>query len=305
MPNDCPRKVRLNFEPAMPFTTLISTSELFSHIANSSWAIVDCRFDLAQPGWGEASYLKAHIPGAIYAHLDRDLSGPKMGTNGRHPLPDMAGFQARLGRWGIRPGVQVVVYDQDTGMFASRLWWMLRYLGHEAVAVLNGGFAKWVGDGRLTRAGDEMRASAKFEGLLSETMRVTIEDVERLRLDPAYLLIDARAPERYRGGVEPLDPVAGHIPGAINHFYKNNLNPDGTFSTREGLRAKLQTLLGDIPPHQAIVYCGSGVTACHEILALEYVGLQGSKLYVGSWSEWCANPERSVMVGDERFASGK
>jgi thiosulfate/3-mercaptopyruvate sulfurtransferase len=278
----------------MPFTTLIATDALASHLNHPRWAIVDCRFNLTDPAEGQQLYYEAHIPGAVYANLDRHLSGPKTGKNGRHPLPDINQFKMRLGLWGIGPGVQVVAYDQDTGMFASRLWWMLRYLGHEAVAVLDGGFAKWIAEGRPTRAKEENRAPAQFSGSPRETMRVTVNEVDRLRLDPAHLLLDARAPERYRGETEPLDPVAGHIPGALNYFYKNNLNPDGTFLSPDALQSRLQDALGRALPPNTVVYCGSGVTACHNLLALEHAGLPGAKLYVGSWSEWCADPQRSV-----------
>jgi thiosulfate/3-mercaptopyruvate sulfurtransferase len=278
----------------MTYTTLISTSDLAERLTDATWAIVDSRFDLTDTDKGERLYQEAHIPGAVYAHLERHLSGPKTGRNGRHPLPDVEQFSGRLGQWGIGPGVQAVVYDQDVGMYASRLWWMLRYLGHEAAAVLDGGMAKWVREGRPTQAGVERRSPTQFSGSPRDAMRVTVEDVERVRLDPARLVIDARAPERYRGEVEPLDPVAGHIPGAANLYSLSNVNPDGTFLAPNILRAKFQALLGDVPPSQAITYCGSGVAAAHNLLAMEIAGLSGAKLYVGSWSEWCADPARSV-----------
>lgn len=278
----------------MTYTTLISTSDLAERLTDATWAIVDGRFDLTDTDKGERLYQEAHIPGALYAHLERDLSGPKTGRNGRHPLPDMGHFKTRLSQWGIGPNVQVVAYDQSNGMWASRLWWMLCYLGHEAVAVLDGGIAKWVAEGRPTRSGEEQRAPTAFSGIPREAMSVRAEEVERLRADPAYRLIDSRAPERYRGEVEPLDPVAGHIPGAANLYSLSNVNPDGTFLAPEVLRAKFQALLGDVPPSQAITYCGSGVAAAHNLLAMEIAGLSGAKLYVGSWSEWCADPARSV-----------
>ena len=281
----------------MTFKTLISTADLAAHLADPNWAIVDCRFDLVNTGWGEERYGEAHIPGAVYAHLDRDLSGPKTGRNGRHPLPDMEQFKARLGQWGIGAGVQAVVYDQDVGMYASRLWWMLKYLGHAAAAVLDGGMAKWAREGRPTRSGVERRAPIQFSGSPRDEMRVTVDDVERVRLDPAYLVIDARAPERFRGETEPLDPVAGRIPGAENYFYKDQLNPDGTFLTPEILRARYQALLGQRPAQNVVTYCGSGVTSAHNLLGMEHAGLPGGKLYVGSWSEWCSDPARPVARG--------
>ncbi len=278
----------------MPYTPLISTADLAPHLADPQWVVVDCRFDLANPGWGEEQYREGHIPGAVYAHLDRDLSGPKTGRNGRHPLPDMNQFKIRLGQWGIDLQTQVVAYDQSNGMWASRLWWMLKYLGHQAVAVLDGGMAKWVQEGRPTRAGGEQRTPAVFTGVLNEALRVGAEEVERLRADPAYRLIDSRAPERYRGEVEPLDPVAGHIPGAINLYNLSNVNPEGTFLAPETLRAKFQALLGSTPAANAITYCGSGVAAAHNVLAMEVAGLSGAKLYAGSWSEWCSDPKRPM-----------
>ncbi len=278
----------------MRYTTLIATSDLAAHLTDPYWAMVDCRFDLTNTGWGEQAYREAHIPGAVYAHLDRDLSGPKTGRNGRHPLPDVEAFKARLGRWGISAGVQVVAYDQNSGMWASRLWWMLRYLGHEAVAVLDGGLAKWVSEGRPTRAGDEQRLPAQFVGLAREAMRVRVEEVERRRTDPAWRVIDSRAPERYRGEVEPLDPVAGHIPGAVHHYNLSNVNADGTHLAPEELRAKFLALLGDVPATNVVTYCGSGVAAAHNVLAMEVAGLPGARVYAGSWSEWCSDPARPV-----------
>ncbi len=281
----------------MTFNTLVSTADLAAHLADPDWAIVDCRFDLANTGWGEERYREAHIPGAAYAHLDRHLSGPKTGRNGRHPLPDLEQFKARLGEWGVGPGAQVVVYDQDVGMYASRLWWMLKYLGHAAAAVLDGGMAKWVREGRPTRPGEEQRAPARFSGSPHDEMRMAVDDVERVRLDPDHLVMDARAPERFRGETEPLDPVAGRIPGAVNLFYKDQMNPDGTFLSPESLRARYQALLGQRPPQNVVIYCGSGVTSAHNLLGMEIAGLPGAKIYVGSWSEWCADPRRPVARG--------
>jgi thiosulfate/3-mercaptopyruvate sulfurtransferase len=278
----------------MPFTTLISTENLAGHLDDPAWAIVDCRFDLADTDWGEQQYLAGHLPGAAYAHLDRDLSGPKTGTNGRHPLPEIETFKARLGQWGIGPGVQVVAYDQDNGMYASRLWWLLRFLGHEAVAVLDGGVAKWRAEDRPLRAGPEAREPRTFVGEPRYEMRLTAADVEMWRKLPSRRLIDARAPERFRGETEPLDRVAGHIPGALNYFYKDNVNLNGTFLAPEKLRAQFQALLGDIAAENTAVYCGSGVSAAHDLLAMEVAGLRGEKLYAGSWSEWCSDPARPV-----------
>ena len=278
----------------MKYTTLIDTRTLATNLDRSDWVIVDCRFKLADTGWGEAQYQVGHIPGAVYAHLDRDLSGHKTGRNGRHPLPEMDALQERFGRWGIGPGTQVVAYDQDTGMEASRLWWLLRYLGHTAVAVLDGGLARWTAEGRPLRGGAEQPTPATFIGQPQAEMLAEAGDIEQLRQDPSARVIDARAPERFRGDTEPLDPVAGHIPGAVNHPYLSNLQADGTFRTPADLRQHLAAALGGVPAAQTAVYCGSGVSACHNLLALEHAGLTGAKLYAGSWSEWCAEEERPV-----------
>jgi thiosulfate/3-mercaptopyruvate sulfurtransferase len=281
----------------MTYSTLITPAELAPHLGDPAWAIVDCRFDLFHVEWGQQAYRAAHIPGAVYAHLDRDLSGPKTGRNGRHPLPDWNVFMRRLGEWGIGPGVQVVAYDQDSGMYASRLWWMLRYLGHPAVAVLDGGLARWQREGQPAASGEERRAPAAFAGRPRPEMIATAADVDRLRQDPAYAVLDARSPERFRGETEPLDPVAGRIPGARNHFSNDSLQADGTFLPPESLRARLLERLGGVPPENVVSYCGSGVAACQNLLALEVAGLPGGRLYPGSYSEWCADPARAIGRG--------
>ena len=278
----------------MAFRTLISTSVLAMHLEDDPVAIVDCRFKLGDESWGEQAYVAAHIPRAVYAHLDRDLSGPKTGTNGRHPLPDPDALTRTFTRFGITSGVQVVAYDQDNGMFASRLWWMLRWLGHDAVAVLDGGFAKWTAEGRDTRSGTETRAAQTFIAAPRPDLLATVDQVAALRADHNWRLVDARAPERFRGDVEPLDRVAGHIPGAVNHCYQTNLDAEGSFRSPEELRAHMQATLGDHPADRIVCYCGSGVTACHNLLALEHAGLTGARLYAGSWSEWSSDPARPV-----------
>jgi len=278
----------------MPFSTLITTDALAQNLAGPGWAVVDCRFDLTNVDWGAQLYRAAHLPGAVYAHLDDDLSGRKTGRNGRHPLPDWEAFQRTLGAWGITPATQVVAYDQDIGMYASRLWWMLRYLGHTAVAVLDGGFTKWTREGRPVRAEAESRAVTVYAGKPQPTLLLTADEVAAHWLGGAKVLIDARAPERYRGEVEPLDRVPGHIPGAANVFYKDNLRPDGTFLAPEALREKFRQLIGEAAVEIVGHYCGSGVSAAHNILAMEVAGLSGSKLYAGSWSEWSSDPQRPV-----------
>ena len=282
------------YRTPMAFRTLISTSALALHLGDDNVAVVDCRFQLTDEAWGEREYVSAHIPGAVYAHLDRDLSGPKTGTNGRHPLPDPVALADTLSRLGIADGVQVVAYDQDNGSFASRLWWMLRWLGHDAVAVLDGGFAKWTAEGRDTRSGAETRAPRTFIAAPRPEMLATADQVAALRADGSWQLVDARAPERFRGDVEPLDKVAGHIPGAANYCYQTNLDADGSFRSPEELRAQLRATLGGHPADRVVCYCGSGVTACHNLLALEHAGLTGARLYAGSWSEWSSDPRRPV-----------
>ncbi len=282
----------------MAFTTLISTDVLASRILDPAFAIVDCRFKLDDPSWGERECSTSHIPGAIYAHLDRDLSSAKTGTNGRHPLPGPRALAGTFSRLGIASGVQVVAYDQNNGMFASRLWWLLRWLGHDAVAVLDGGFAKWVAEGRATKGAEEHRAPATFTGSPRADMSVDVTAVAALGGRKDWRLVDARAPERFRGEVEPLDRVAGHIPGARNHFFQTNLDEQGLLRSPETLRAQLSASIGDAPADRVICYCGSGVTACHNLLSMEHAGMKGAKLYAGSWSEWSADKKRPVELGD-------
>ena len=274
--------------------TLISTDVVATRLDDADWTIVDCRFDLADTNRGEQAYRDAHIPGASFAHLDRDLSGATTGTNGRHPLPDLEALGATLGRLGIGPGFQVVAYDQDNGMYASRLWWMLRYLSHDAVAVLDGGFAKWTREGRPTAAGDMAPQTRQFTGTPRPTMLARVDEVQASLDDATHLLLDARSPERHAGTVEPLDPVAGHIPGAVNHPFTRNLTRDGSFLPTDGQREVWRAVLGATPPSHVVCYCGSGVTACHNLLAMTHAGLEGARLYAGSWSEWCSDPSRPV-----------
>ena len=277
------------------YKTIVSTDLLASHLTD--WAIVDCRFDLQDEQWGREQYRLAHIPGSVYASLNADLSAAPTGSNGRHPLPTIEELAATFGGLGLDRGTQVVAYDQDTGSFASRLWWLLRYLGHDAVAVLDGGWAKWVREGRPTRSGDEMRPAVTFTPSPRLEARVELGDVIARVDKRAALLIDARAPERFEGRTEAIDRVAGHIPGAANHFFKENLASDGTMLSPESLRAKFDETLRGRPPSDAVMYCGSGVTACQNLLAMEHAGLPGTRLYVGSWSEWSSDPSRPVETG--------
>jgi thiosulfate/3-mercaptopyruvate sulfurtransferase len=269
--------------------TLVSTEELAAH---PEWRVFDCRHDLANPAQGEQQYLEAHIPGALFAHMDRDLSAPKNGTNGRHPLPEARAFLSWMGRQGLKPADAVVCYDGGPGAMASRLWWMLRWAGHETVAVLDGGFAKWQREGRPVTAEVPAVAAGTYPGKARASMHASLPLVEK-KLKRAALL-DARAPMRYRGEQEPIDPVAGRIPGAKNRFHNENLTPEGTFKAPETLRAEFEAVLAGRNPADVINYCGSGVTACHNALALEIAGLSGSRVYIGSWSEWSADPSRPI-----------
>ena len=277
-------------------TTLVSAAELSAHLPDPAWVIVDCRHNLADVDAGERSYRAAHIAGAQFMHMDRDLSGAKTGVNGRHPLPRIADVVAAFSRAGIDDSRQVVAYDQNNGMWASRLWWMLQWLGHPAAAVLDGGVDRWVAEG-LSLTAEEPRASpATFIARQATPVASAHEIVEHLD-DGTLTVIDARAPERYRGDIEPIDPLAGHIPGAVNRPYGENLTAQGIFKPAPLLRAEFQTLLDESPPESVVHQCGSGVTACHNVLAMTVAGLPGSRLYPGSWSEWIVAPERPVARG--------
>jgi thiosulfate/3-mercaptopyruvate sulfurtransferase len=282
----------------MPFKTLITPVALAKCLGEYSAIVIDCRFKLDEPGWGRDAFCASHIPGAVYAHVDRDLSGPKTGKNGRHPLPDIATFAATLGRLGVRNGVQVVAYDQDNGMYASRLWWMLRWVGHDAVAVLDGGFAAWIGENRPTEQGEPAATPSVFTPVPRPEMIVDLPGVAAIATSGSAVLIDARAPQRYRGESETLDPVAGHIPHARNYFFQQNVDERGAFKSPADLRSQLNASLGTTPASSVVCYCGSGVTACHNLLAMEHAGLTGARLYPGSWSEWCADESRGVATGD-------
>ncbi|HET6568098.1 MAG TPA: sulfurtransferase [Rhodothermales bacterium] len=278
----------------MPFTTLLTPNDLLAHLEDPGWAVVDCRFSLDRPERGRADYLAGHIPGAVYADLAEDLSGQVIpGKTGRHPLPSIEAFVETLSRWGIADGVQVAVYDDAGGSVAARLWWMLRWLGHDAVAVLDGGWPAWQSAGFPTREGPETRPSRAFEARPRAESIASVEDVARANRS-GYTLLDARAGARFRGEVEPIDPVAGHIPGALCVPFSENLDEEGRFRPPGELRARFEALLSGASPSQVIAYCGSGVTATHNLLALEHAGLSGARLYPGSWSEWITDPSRGV-----------
>lgn len=265
--------------------------------AHPEWRIFDCRHDLRNTEYGRTAHARGHIPGALFLHLDDDLSGAKDGRNGRHPLPEVADFAGRMSACGVDETIQVVAYDNEGGIFASRLWWMLRWLGHDKVAVLDGGLAGWK---RSKRALEESTPVVAPRVFTPRPLPLTVDVGQVLAGlgSPHMLVLDARSPERFRGENETLDPVGGHIPGAVNRFYFDNLDDDGCFFKPVAeLRSEFTDLLAGRPASAVVQQCGSGVTACHNLLAMELAGLSGSKLYPGSWSEWCADPARPVATG--------
>lgn len=279
-------------------TTLAETHVLARHLYDPDWVIVDCRFTLTHPPAGRAAYVAGHIPGARYAHLEEDLSSPVTPMTGRHPLPDPRTLAAKLGAWGIDGGKQVVVYDDTFGAMASRLWWLLRWLGHEKVAVLDGGLPKWRREKLPINAESPPVKPASFPVCVNHALWLDTAAVEQGLREKSILLIDARAEERFTGEVEPLDRVAGHVPGAINVPFEDNLDFSGELLSDEALREHYGALLAGKTPKETVVMCGSGVTACHNLLALEHAGLSGARLYPGSWSEWITNPDRPVAKGE-------
>lgn len=286
------------------YTTLIEPTELAA-LDPGQVCIIDARHDLADPAAGRRAWRQSRIPGAIFLHGDDDLAGSSRSGRGRHPLPDREAFHRTMVAAGVGKNMQVVIYDAQNGVFASRVWWMLRWLGHRPTAVLNGGWQAWQQAGlpidessAPQRNGFRGPAAQPLELGVSLTGQVDVNDVLRNLEQPRLTLVDARAAPRYRGEVEPLDPVAGHIPGALNRPQTLNLTDDGRFKSPERLRQEFQTLLGSRAPETVVHSCGSGVSACHNILAMEYAGLAGSWLYPGSWSEWCSDPSRPVARGD-------
>jgi thiosulfate/3-mercaptopyruvate sulfurtransferase len=276
------------------FSTLISAEELASHLDDSDWLVVDCRFELGKPAAGEAAYAASHIPGAVYAHLDRDLASAITNTSGRHPLPSPQQFADTLGSWGMTPQTQVIAYDADNGAYAARLWWLLRWVGHAKVAVLNGGFKAWNAAGKPVSTEVPQRTRTRVEVHPDRSAWLDAQQVMSKLEDPQWRLLDARAPERYAGIIEPIDPVAGHVPGARNHPFALNLAPSGEFLPAEELRARFEKSQDGADDSHTIVMCGSGVTACNLLLAMEAAGKPGGKLYAGSWSEWIRDPARPV-----------
>jgi thiosulfate/3-mercaptopyruvate sulfurtransferase len=297
----------------MMFKTLIDADSLEELLGNPRLALIDCRSDLLKPDAGRKAYIESHIAGAHYADLNRDLSAPVGPDTGRHPLPAPHTFAARLAEFGIGKHTQVVAYDEANGSYAARAWWMLRWLGHDAVAVLDGGFTAWSAAGGEVQSGDAAgpaptpaHTRADAEALAAHPNSnavVTTADLERALRNPAMVLVDARARERYSGHVEPIDSVAGHIPGALNRPFTANLDADGRFLPAEELKRGWQQLLAGKRPDHVIAMCGSGVTACHNLLSLEIAGLSGAKLYAGSWSEWIRDPQRPIAQGSSSSIS--
>lgn len=273
---------------------LVTTEELARHLDDPRWVVFDVRHDLPDYEKGRRAYEAGHIPGAYFLDTEHDLSGHKTGKNGRHPLPDIDAFAAKMNACGVAPGVQVVAYDDMGGNFAVRIWWLLRWLGHDQVALLDGGFPAWQKEGRAVTTDVPGPRAGAFVPRPELGAMVDVHFVERFREDPAVKLIDARTAQRFAGQNETLDPVAGHIPGAVNRFWKTNLLPDGRFKSAEALRSEFGELLGGTSADQSVHMCGSGVTACHNMFALALAGLSPGRLYPGSWSEWCADPARPI-----------
>ncbi len=280
----------------MHYDTIIGAQDLATAGPAPDWVVIDCRFDLADPAWGAYAYYRGHIPGAFFAHLDRHLCGAATRGTGRHPLPDWSRFAARLGQWGIRPTTQVIVYDQHNGSYAARLWWMLRALGHEKAALLDGGWSAWLRAGGAEEVLVPPLRSGRYEAHCGSGW-VTTARLQQQLDNGSCVLVDARSAERFRGEHEPIDPVAGHVPGALNRPYTENLGRDEIFRPAVALRTDWSALLDGRAPESVVHMCGSGVTACHNLLAMEVAGLTGSRLYAGSWSEWIADPARPVAVG--------
>ena len=278
------------------WTTLVQAETLSVGLARPDVVVLDCRFDLADINAGESAWMQAHIPGARYAHLDRDLSGSTQASKGRHPWPEAADFRERLGRWGITPQTQVVAYDSDSGAFAARLWFLLRAMGHEKVAVLDGGWKRWTVLGLPVDNKTPARVPTVYHATF-DARRILDSDQVAEALHSGDLLVDARAPARFRGEEERLDRVAGHVPGAVNRPLTDNL-ADGRFKSPGQLAEEFRALLDGLPPNRAIAMCGSGVTACHHLLAMERAGMPGARLFAPSWSGWISDPDRPIATGE-------
>jgi thiosulfate/3-mercaptopyruvate sulfurtransferase len=278
------------------FSTVLSCGELAAHLNDPDWRVFDCRHQLSDVAYGEKAYAEGHLPGAFFLHLDRDLSSPVNGRNGRHPLPDIDLLSSKLGAARVTSNTQVVVYDDAGGMIAGRLWWLLRWLGHDNVALLDGGIGQWLKEGRPFTIEAAKAEPAVFSARPRDWV-VNAESVLDNINTGVSCLVDARAPDRFRGENETLDPVGGHVPGARNRFFRDNLATDGRFKPAAELRKEWLEILADVPSESSVMYCGSGVSACHNLLALSLAGLDGARLYAGSWSAWCSDPGRPVQAG--------
>jgi thiosulfate/3-mercaptopyruvate sulfurtransferase len=284
---------------SVDFRTTIDAASLQTLVGSPSVVILDCRFDLAAPDAGKQAYLRRHIPTARYVDLNRDLSAPVSPASGRHPLPRPDHLAVVFGRLGVSCDTQVIAYDEINGSFAARAWWLLRWLGHDRAAVLDGGLKAWLEAGGALESGEPQAPprAATFAPRPDSAAVVTAAEVLEAVQDRRRLVVDARAPERFAGLVEPIDPVAGHVPGAINHPFTANLREDGRFLAQPELARRWRERLGGTAPTDVIAMCGSGVTACHDLLALELAGFPGAKLYAGSWSEWIRDPKRPIARG--------
>ena len=279
------------------FTTIVSTIEAAAHLADPDWVILDCQHDLINHAFGREAYTREHIPGAQFVSMEDDMAGAVTGRNGRHPLPTPDALERVFGRLGVTEGRQVVTYDSSQNTYAGRAWWTLRWLGFRSVAVLDGGLGKWKAEGRTLTTSVPIARPATFHARPNDNMQVDVAAIVAHLGKPGMQVIDARAAERYSGAQESIDPVAGHIPGALLRPWKDNVNPDGTYKSAAALRAEYTALLAGTPASDVVHQCGSGVSACHNLVAMELAGLAGARLYVGSWSEWCADPTRPVAKG--------
>jgi len=281
------------------FDTLVDAHTLRVNLGRADWRVVDCRHDLSQPQAGPQAYARGHIAGAVFAHMDRDLSGAKTPGSGRHPLPEPDRLVECFRRWGIERHTQIVAYDANAGSLAARLWWLARWLGHQNVALLDGGWQAALDAGLTLETAEPRIAPSRFERGPSLAPAVDVDAVQAARAAAGWLIIDARAPDRYGGRNETIDPVAGHIPGAVNRFWQANVGPDGRFKPADQLRSEFTKLLGAHAVANVISQCGSGITACHNLVAMQRAGLAGAALYPGSWSQWIADPARPVAIGSE------
>lgn len=273
---------------------LVNAEQLQPHIGDPEWVVVDCRFSLAKPAAGYEAYREAHIPGAHYANLDRDLSAPRYAGSGRHPLPEIARFIETLGRWNVHARSTVVAYDDSGGAIAARLWWLLRWMGHPRAGLLDGGWQAWIAAGYKVATDEPGKGTGTFRGKPADMPTVSTQDVVRNLREQIFLLVDARAGNRFAGRDETIDPVAGHVPGALNLPFQGNLDANGHFLSPPELRARFSAAIGERPMSGVASMCGSGVTACHNLFAFDLAGMPGASLYAGSWSEWVAAPDRPV-----------